>query len=111
MRTQDTHRTIRPTRADVVPVLRALETQCGAHILAGGGGDLKIREDWDWTGSGPITAITWEEGPYEWSYLFPGGGTDEEFGFPVQDVSDLIPEGLYIEPVTSWSIGIYWEEN
>lgn len=53
--------------------------------------------------------ISWEEGPYEWAYLFPFGGIEEEFGFRVADVSGQVPKGLLIEPINSYSVGIYPE--
>lgn len=49
--------------------------------------------------------ILWEEGPYEWPYLFPHGGIEEEFGFRVAEVS--VPAGLLIEPINHYSVGIY----
>ena len=49
--------------------------------------------------------IIWEEGPYEWTYLFPYGGTDAEFGFSVVEVE--IPEGVFVEAQTTYSVGIF----
>lgn len=72
----------------------------------------KIVQNWEWLQySDPAPfSIIWEEGPYEWAYLFPNGGRDEEFGSTRRDVSDLIPSGVFVEPITSWAIGIYSDE-
>jgi len=68
----------------------------------------EIRMDFDWLGHGGHPSIIWEDGgPYEWAYLFPFGGRDEEFGGVVKDVSDMLPKGWYAEAITSWAIGIY----
>jgi len=103
----NTHTTQRPTAEDVRPVLEALKTQQRAHWDLGP--VPTVLEDWDWTGGQPVTAIIWEEGPYDWTYLFPYGGIEEEYGSTLKDVSEMIPEGLYVEPVTSWAVAIYWE--
>jgi hypothetical protein len=73
----------------------------------------KLVENWNWRGeltdvsNGSTWSIVWEEGPFEWAYLFPHGGVEEEFGFRRQDVSSLIPDGVFAEPITSWSIGVH----
>ena len=52
--------------------------------------------------------IVWEDGsPYGWTYNFPQGGVDEEFGFPVKDVSEMIPRGVYVEPMNGYSVGVF----
>lgn len=66
-----------------------------------------IIEDWSWTGDPAPFAILWEGGPFEWTYLFPHGGIDAEFGTKTKDVSSKIPAHIYVEPITSWAIGIY----
>ena len=53
--------------------------------------------------------IVWEGGPYEWVHLFPRGGTDEEFGFKIPDVSHLIPKGVWVEPANHYSTAVYKE--
>lgn len=67
----------------------------------------ELRMDFDWFGNGPNPSIVWEGGPYQWTYLFPYGGIDEEYGFKVPDVSSMIPEGYYTEAQTGWAISIY----
>lgn len=42
-------------------------------------------------------AIVWEEGPFEWA-LRPGWD---------QDVRDAIPDGVFAEPIESFSLGLY----
>lgn len=54
-------------------------------------------------------ALCWEGGLYDWPQLFPRGGRDEEFGFNWPDVSDQIPGGLFLEPLSSWGLGVYVE--
>ena len=51
--------------------------------------------DWDWLGTGPAPAIVWEEGPYEWAI---------ERSMELQKV---ISPRVFVEPITSWSLGIY----
>ena len=62
--------------------------------------------------------IAWEGGPYSWTMLFPHGGIDEEMTAMarefdpdhvsrVADVSHLVPDHLFVEPVNHWLVGIY----
>ncbi len=96
-----------PTKAQATKVLNAVKKQCAAWIDEGDTGPKLVR-DWDWTGHGSARwSIVWEEGPYQWSYLFPFGGIDEEFGFKLPDVSAAIPEGFYSEAITGWAIGLF----
>lgn len=87
--------------------------RCKAALVKQLGSDAeraKIIPDWDWS-SGPVDfAIVWEEGPFEWAHMFPRGGRDEEFGFTVKDVSNATPNVVYIEPITSWAVGLYRED-
>jgi hypothetical protein len=77
-------------------------------------GDLgpKLIKDWDWDGKPIDYAIVWEEGPFEWSYLFPNGGRMSEWdiSFTLPDVSAKVPAQVFAESVTSWSIGLYRED-
>ena len=61
----------------------------------------------DWAGDG-ATYIFWEEGPYQWSYLFPGGGIDEEFGTQTKSVETpgCVPGDDY-DSSTSYSLVVY----
>lgn len=97
-----------PTKAQATKVLNALRRQCAAWIDEGDTGP-ELKRDWDWTGSGDPArwSIVWEEGPFQWSYLFPFGGRDEEFGFKLADVSDAVPEGFFVEAITSWAVALY----
>jgi hypothetical protein len=95
-----------PTKAEATKVLTAVK-RAFKPWLDGNDGPTLI-ENWDWTGTGGTRwSVVWEEGPYEWAYLFPFGGIDEEFGFRVADVSSAIPAGFYSEAITSWAIGLY----
>lgn len=97
------HRTT-VTRGDVEKVLAALRRQRQYAVDPGSG--PKIVEDFDWVGHEPL-AIVWEGGPFEWAYLFPHGGRDEEFGFNIADVSADIPAHVFAEAITSWAIAVH----
>lgn len=90
-----------PTQAEADAFCNAVATQWAAD----GRWWPSVRFDWDWTGE-PVTAIVWEEGPFQWTYLFPYGGRTE-MGGEVPDVSGLLPAGWWAEPVTGWAIAIY----
>lgn len=67
-------------------------------------------------------AILWEMGPEEWAYLVPYGGTSEEervlagqasaeFGVAIKAPGvkpAVMPAGVYVEPIMSFILGIYW---
>ena len=89
-------------------------------------GDPELVENWDWGWTTVNTyrwAIVWEGGPYEWTYLFPGGGFDEEmynlaFEFGKETARRLatkpgaeLPDGVWTEAITSWAIAIYPKET
>lgn len=49
--------------------------------------------------------VYWEEGPYQWTFSFPYGGIDQEFGTVLEDVSDLLHEDIeFVEADTSYSV-------
>lgn len=94
------------TKREAEKFLRALKKQRAAWIDDDSKGP-ELLEDWDWTGYGGFRwSIVWEEGPYDWSDLFPFGGVDEEFGGRIADVSEGLPETLYAESITGWAVGI-----
>lgn len=102
------------TKTTARKVLAALRKQhdCKADDLC----VPQLIEKWDWLGHGEDYvadySIVWEEGPYNWTYLFPHGGVDPEFGFRFADVSDgLDALGVWVEPMTGWATGIYKEES
>lgn len=86
-------------------VLAAVRKQCTGAILESDEGP-KLVMDFDRLGNGAHPAIVWEEGPYEWTYLFPYGGIEEEFGTRVPDVSKMLPVGVFCEPDTAWALSI-----
>jgi len=95
--------TTKVSRKDLEKVLAALIAQIpwAADKVHG----PFISEHWDWgVYDGP--AIVWEDGPYGWVYLFPHGGTDEEFGVRRPDVSDQLPAGIYIEAINDWALSV-----
>lgn len=69
-----------------------------------------IVEDWTWDLNPAPFAIVWEGGAYQWAYLFPYGGIEEEFGFKVRDVSDQLPGHVFVDAMTPWALGIYPNE-
>lgn len=97
-----------PTKRQAEKVLTAVKKAFAPWLDKDGNGPV-LKENWDWFGHGNPTrwSIVWEEGPYQWTYLFPFGGRDEEFGFKIADVSDAIPAGFYAEAETGWAIGLY----
>lgn len=103
---EDLVRTPQITKRQAEQFLRALRKQC--HVEPDSKYGPKLVEDWDWTGYGGAKwSIIWEEGPFQWTYLFPYGGVEEEFGLKVPDVSERLPAGFYAEAITSWAIGLY----
>ncbi len=95
-----------PTKAQATKVLNAVKRQHRAYLTDRC--QPKLMRDWDFLGYGSTRwSIVWEEGPYDWAYLFPYGGIEPEFGFRLADVSAAIPEGFYAEAITSWAIGLY----
>jgi hypothetical protein len=51
--------------------------------------------DWDWLGGSPAPSIVWEEGPYEWALERS------------QELQQVISPLVFVEPMTSWALGIY----
>lgn len=86
------------TRKDAEKVVAAIKAQRSAWVEEGYGPHLL--EDFD---DQPFV-IVWEEGPYQWTYDFPFGGVDEEFGTTIKDVSAMLPDHLYVEAMTSYSV-------
>lgn len=70
-------------------------------------------KDWDWYGGAPY-AIVWEEGPYDWAIAATSGDYDE-VDYLAAEVTGSLPkpkppigvEGVFVEPITSWSLGVY----
>jgi hypothetical protein len=71
------------------------------------------RLDMDWDGH---VAIIWEEGPYEWTYHFGTDDVDEELTIEVQEFQPgavvrlrpvTMPKGVFVEPYTTFALGIY----
>lgn len=115
------------TRKQADQVLRQVKERFAPYLSKESKPQL-IR-NWDW-GYGPTPyAIVWEGGPYEWSILATSGGVDEELttelmtlpqyaeftrtnrmpaGAQVVRVEQVkAPEGVYLECVTSWALGLF----
>lgn len=99
-------RTAKVSKSDAEKVLAAVKEAFAPWIDAGFS-EPTLNMEWDWMGDGPSPAIYWEEGPFQWTYLFPEGGVDEEFGGSHPDVSSKIPKSVFVEPITQWAIGLY----
>jgi len=69
----------------------------GAPVLVQNYGSWSTETEW---------AIVWEEGPYEWVHYLDGG-IEEEFGFTLKAID--MPEGVFAEPIESFSLGLYPE--
>lgn len=69
----------------------------------------KIVRDWDRKGD---VMIMWEEGPFEWTHTYVQlaagfGAVDPEFGFQRKPVKPI--KGVFVEPYTSYALGLYDE--
>jgi hypothetical protein len=71
-------------------------------------------------GWGPRPTILWEEGPYEWTFRFPGGGVDEELTIMMQEFKPgaiahtkpaQLPVGVRTEATTSYALALYREDS
>ncbi len=100
-------RTANVSKSNAEKVLKAVEKAFASWLTDDGIGPTLAMDYDSGFGSGPGPVIYWEEGPYEWSYLFPDGGIDEEFGFETKSVRDQIPDSVFVESATSYSIALY----
>lgn len=94
------------------PILRT-----DGSVLAAGDEKPLLRKDEDGNWE-----VVWEDGPYEWAYRFTMGGVNEEiavelhveFGLDAAEAGQRATEApaelsseVYVEPATSYSLGIY----
>lgn len=96
------------TKRQAEKVLALVRKQFAPWVKGTGTGPVLVK-NWDWR-SGPAPyAIVWEEGAYEWAHLSTGGGRDEEFGFRIDPITEEQQRamGVFLEPYTSWALGIY----
>lgn len=63
---------------------------------------------------GDTIELVWEEGPYEWTYAFPYGGVNDDYGVPVNvpDVSQRLARhgievGDHFDAQTHYSLCVY----
>ena len=87
------------TRKDVEKVVAAIGRQIPSAKDEGYGPLIGEDDRQGWT-------IIWEEGPFQWTYLFPHGGIEEEFGTKLEDVSADLPAGIWAEAINHYSIGV-----
>ena len=57
-----------------------------------------------WGANDALGYIFWEEGPTGWTRTFPYGDGDSNHKGAIRDVSDLIPEGMFVETVCEWGL-------
>lgn len=89
-------------------VLEAVRDQFAPWLVDTDDGP-ELRMEFDWLGYGAHPAIVWEGGPYEWALVVPYGcpaRSDSEMG-EIGNVAHRIPKGVYVEPDTTWALGIY----
>jgi len=57
---------------------------------------------------GPHVEIIWETGPCEWTYSFPNGGIDPEYGrtVPAVEVGGGLRAGWDFDAQTSFSLAV-----
>ena len=60
--------------------------------------------DSGWGSGDALGYIFWEEGPTGWTRTFPYGDGDSNHKGAIRDVSGLIPDGMFIEPVCEWGL-------
>jgi hypothetical protein len=105
------------TKAQAKKVLTQVKKQRKTYLAAGYPPPRLTNERlFNWQSEKPGWTIVWEEGPYEWAIQFPyGGTTDWELAdagnFPIPNVIDAMPEGVWSEAHTTWAIGIYSDDN
>jgi hypothetical protein len=98
--------------------LAAVRRMFAEYIQPGDRGP-SIVKDFEWGAGVAAYAVVWEEGPFEWAHLASGGGVDEEMagllaqeGLPPPKPKDRIRiDGAYLEPYTSWALGVYRQEG
>ena len=78
----------------------------GTNDPAWGEGPVLCRDFELWS-STTAWAIVWEGGPYDWPQLFPGGGTDEEYGLRWPEVK--LAANVWTEAITGYALGLYRE--
>lgn len=110
----------RVTKAEATKTLNAVKRMFKAYIDGNNGPTLIKDWEWGWTTINRYDwAIVWEEGPFEWTYRFPGGGFDEEMFHLAREFGDdharrlatrpgvELPEGVWTEAITSWATAIH----
>jgi hypothetical protein len=94
------------SKRDCTKVLNVIRRQfcVTADDVANGYGPTLVM-DWDWTGE-PTPAVIWEGGPYDWA-IYVGYGGRMETGYHAPDLSDEIPDTVFVEPYSGWAVSIY----
>jgi hypothetical protein len=115
------------TKRQAEQVLAHVKRTFRPYCEAGGDGP-SLRMDFDWSGAGARPAIVWEGGPFEWAYLAASGGVDEEMTTLAMELPEYVQfvrtgkmkhpvrvepiagvPGVFVEPITSWALGLYVE--
>jgi hypothetical protein len=108
----------RATKRQAQSALRAIRKFYGYKPGEYGGPQL-VEEYHGWH-STTRNAIVWEEGPFEWAIRASLGGFDEEMYhdlrefmtneeaiYKAQVLPVKVPKGTYLEPINSYSLGLY----
>ena len=114
-------RVLASLKAAYAEYLKPLTDDDGKVISQGWPEPVLVQDYQTWSGGHAPYAILWEEGPHEWTYALDGSPTEEErvlvaeagaeFGKPGLKAKGrpavVAPAGVFIEPLNSWSVGIY----
>lgn len=90
----------KPGKRVCAAFLAAVEAQYAGYGIDGRWGPVLDMEYDGWP------TIRWEEGPFQWTYAFPHGGTLDS-GATLESVTDRLPEGWFAERVNHYSLRIY----
>jgi hypothetical protein len=90
------------SKSDARAVVDAIVEQWGGFVDGSAPPTLvqNLDPDAEWT-------VVWEEGPFQWSYYFPYGGVEQEFGTEVEDVFALLPDSVFVETLNHYAVNIY----
>lgn len=95
------------TKRDANRVLAAIKKKFSSYIAAGYSGP-RLFENWD----GKRFVISWEEGPFEWTYQPIDDETiDDELsslaGHAVRMPAVKLPDNVLVEPINHYSVALY----
>jgi hypothetical protein len=98
-------------KAEASKVFTALKKQCAGWVYEGCEEPKLVKrpKGWEYAGQPAMWHIVWEGGPFQWTYSFPFGGRDQEFGTNLRDVSARFGDGVWVEAQNHWSV-VVWKE-